>query len=79
MLIIETESSCPQMEEQAGETSTVLLVRHLVLTKASEQPVRLDGGGMVGAEGGFHRCEGGDRSKPPEGPLVKADSLCKGL
>ena len=34
------------MEEQAGETSTVLLVRHLVLTKASEQPVRLDGGGV---------------------------------
>lgn len=83
MLIIETESSCPQMEEQAGETSTVLLVRHLVLTKASEQPVRLDdgrvGGGAVRAGGGFHRCEGGDRSKPPEGPLVKADSLCKGL
>ena len=54
LLIIETESSCPQMEEQAGETSTVLLVRHLVLTKASEQPVRLDDG-RVGGGGGAGR------------------------
>ena len=79
-LIIETESGCPQMEEQAGDTSTVLLVRHSVLTKASEQPVRLDGGGVRRVVGeGVHHCEGGDRSKPQEGPLVKADSLCKGL
>lgn len=45
LLIIETKSSCPQMEEQAGETSKLLLVRHSVLTKASEQPIRLDSGG----------------------------------
>lgn len=50
MLITETKSSCPQMEEQARETSKLLLVRHSVLTKASEQPIRLNssGGGWEG-------------------------------
>ena len=41
------------MEEQAGETSKLLLVRHSVLTKASEQPIRLDS--VCGGGGGGQR------------------------
>ena len=52
MLITETKSSCPQMEKQARETSKLLLVRHSVLIKASEQPIRLDSGG-----GGWERAD----------------------